>query len=230
MLLRDMLRRVPLFSELDPTELAEIERLVRTRQVPKKSIIVHEAEPGDSLFIVLEGMVKISSYSADGKEIVLALLGKGAFFGEMSLLDQQPRSATVTTLEASRLAQISRRDLEPLLLARPAITLKLLAEVVARLRKTSRVLERISSMDVPHRLYAYLIDFCQRFGQPVNGDGLYDVVLPTHQLIADQLSTSRETISRAISMLRKEGILIPGQGRGKVKIDTETLHAMLDQL
>jgi len=227
MQLLEILHRVPLFSELDARELACLERLVQTRQVDKKNIIVHENDPGDSLFIVLEGMVKISSYTADGKEVVLALLGKGAFFGEMSLLDRQPRSATVTTMEASRLAQISRRDLDPLLLEQPQITLKLLTEVVARLRKTSRVLERISSMDVPHRLYAYLVDFCHRFGQRLD-DGKYDVVLPTHQLMADQLSTSRETISRAISMLKKEGILVPGQRRGKMQIDVDTLNAMLD--
>ena len=227
MQLIDILHRVPLFSELDDRELACLERLVKTRQVDKKNIIVQEDDPGDSLFIVLEGMVKISSYTADGKEVVLALLGKGAFFGEMSLLDRQPRSATVTTMEPTRLAQISRRDLDPLLLEQPQITLKLLTEVVARLRKTSRVLERISSMDVPHRLYAYLIDFCQRFGQLLE-DGKYDVVLPTHQLMADQLSTSRETVSRAISMLKKEGILVPGKRRGKMQIDVDTLNAMLD--
>ena len=227
MQLIDILHRVPLFSELDDRELACLERLVKTRQVDKKNIIVQEDEPGDSLFIVLEGMVKISSYTADGKEVVLALLGKGAFFGEMSLLDRQPRSATVTTMEPTRLAQISRRDLDPLLLEQPQITLKLLTEVVSRLRKTSRVLERISSMDVPHRLYAYLIDFCQRFGQLLE-DGKYDVVLPTHQLMADQLSTSRETVSRAISMLKKEGILVPGKRRGKMQIDVDTLNAMLD--
>ena len=218
---------MPLFSELDDRELACLERLVKTSQVDKKNIIVQEDDPGDSLFIVLEGMVKISSYTADGKEVVLALLGKGAFFGEISLLDRQPRSATVTTMEPTRLAQISRRDLDPLLLEQPQITLKLLTEVVARLRKTSRVLERISSMDVPHRLYAYLIDFCQRFGQLLE-DGKYDVVLPTHQLMADQLSTSRETVSRAISMLKKEGILVPGKRRGKMQIDVDTLNAMLD--
>ncbi len=227
MQLIDILHRVPLFSELDDRELACLERLVKTRQVDKKNIIVQEDDPGDSLFIVLEGMVKISSYTADGKEVVLALLGKGAFFGEMSLLDRQPRSATVTTMEPTRLAQISRRDLDPLLLEQPQITLKLLTEVVSRLRKTSRVLERISSMDVPHRLYAYLIDFCQRFGQLLE-DGKYDVVLPTHQLMADQLSTSRETVSRAISMLKKEGILVPGKRRGKMQIDVDTLNAMLD--
>ncbi len=227
MQLIDILHRVPLFSELDDRELACLERLVKTSQVDKKNIIVQEDDPGDSLFIVLEGMVKISSYTADGKEVVLALLGKGAFFGEISLLDRQPRSATVTTMEPTRLAQISRRDLDPLLLEQPQITLKLLTEVVARLRKTSRVLERISSMDVPHRLYAYLIDFCQRFGQLLE-DGKYDVVLPTHQLMADQLSTSRETVSRAISMLKKEGILVPGKRRGKMQIDVDTLNAMLD--
>ncbi len=227
--MRDILHRIPLFSELDEEELQSLERIVKIRHVEKKRIIVYEDEPGDSLYIVLDGMVKISSYAPDGKEIVLALLGKGSFFGEMALLDKQPRSATVTTLEDSSLGQISRGDLTPLLMEQPKITLKLLSEIVSRLRKTSRILERISSMDVPHRLYAYLVDFCYRFGRPED-KGWFQVVLPTHQLIADQLSTSRETISRAISMLKKEGILVPGGRRGQMRIDVDTLNAMLDRL
>jgi len=223
----DMLRKVPLFSELDEQELASIAALASSIEIPKKSIVVQEFEPGDSMYVILSGEVKVSTYSVDGREVVLALLGKGSFFGEMSLLDEQPRSANVTTMQDSKFANIRRRDLVPLLMEQPGITLKLLTEVAARLRKTSRVLERISSMDVPHRLYAYLVDHCLRFSQP-NSDGLYNTVLPTHQLLADQLSTSRETISRAISQLKKDGILIQGEGRGKMFVDVEQLEERLE--
>ena len=115
----------------------------------------------------------------------------------------------------------------PLLLKQPAITVKLLVEVAARLRRTSRVLGRISSMDVPHRLYAYLIDHCQRFSQQ-DSDGWCTTVLPTHQLLADQLSTSRETISRAISVLKKKGVLVQGDGRGQMRVDVDELEHMIE--
>jgi len=223
----DILRKIPLFTELTEDELQAVAGLITRHDIPKKNIVVHEGEPGEALYIILEGSVKISSYSADGREVVLSLLSKGSFFGEMALLDKQPRSATVTTMEDSRFAQVRRAELEPLLLKQPGIALKLLAEVVARLRRTSRVLERISSMDVPHRLYAYLTDHCHRFGQREDDDW-FTTVLPTHQLLADQLSTSRETVSRAISALKKEGILVQEGGRGQMKVDVLALETLLE--
>jgi len=223
----EILRKIPLFSGLTEDELQAVAGLISRHDIPKKNIVVQEGEPGEALYIILEGSVKISSYSADGREIVLSLLNKGSFFGEMALLDKQPRSANVTTMEDSRFAQVRRADLEPLLLKQPGIALKLLAEVVSRLRRTSRVLERISSMDVPHRLYAYLTDHCHRFGQRED-DEWFTTVLPTHQLLADQLSTSRETVSRAISALKKEGILVQDGGRGQMKVDVGALETLLE--
>ncbi|MFC1626552.1 cyclic nucleotide-binding domain-containing protein [Pseudomonadota bacterium] len=178
------------------------------------------------VFSLLKGSVKISYYASDGREVVLSLLQEGSIFGEMALLDKQPRSATVSTLEDSRLAQIRQADFERLLLDQPQIALKLLAEVVSRLRRTSMVLERISTMDVPHRLYDYIQDYCLRFGEK-DEDGYCAVKLQTHQLIADQLSTSRETISRAISALKKEKILLPATGRGEVRVDLNAIETLL---
>ena len=81
-------------------------------------------------------------------------------------------------------------------------------------------------MDVPHRLYTYLVDHCHRFSQQ-DTDGWCDTVLPTHQLLADQLSTSRETISRAISQLKRDDILRQGEGRGRMRINVEVLEDLL---
>lgn len=228
--MRNLIRKVPMFSELNDQEIDAIVALVSTRNVPRKSIVVQEGDVGDSLFIILKGSVKISSYTAEGKEVVLSLLGEGGVFGEMSLLDRQPRSATVSTMEDSSLAQIRRPDFERLLLERPAIALKLLSELVSRLRRTTQVLERISTMDVPHRLYNYILDFCLRYGQSNNEGTTAQVRLPTHQLMADQLSTSRETISRAISTLKKEGIIISIQGRSLVKIDMQALETLAEAM
>ncbi|MFQ5582032.1 MAG: Crp/Fnr family transcriptional regulator [Mariprofundaceae bacterium] len=225
--MREILRKIPLFSELDEAELDAVAALVSSRDVPKKNVVLHEGEMGEALFIILKGSVKISYYAADGREVVLSLLEEGSFFGEMSLLDKQPRSATVSTMEDSRLAQIRRSDFERLMLAQPALTLKLLSEVVTRLRRTSQVLERISTMDVPHRLYDYLRDHCGRFGEE-GEDGFFTLKLPTHQLLADQLSTSRETISRAISTLKKDKIILPVANGSEVRIDKDALETLLE--
>ncbi|MDQ6991994.1 MAG: Crp/Fnr family transcriptional regulator [Mariprofundus sp.] len=224
-----MLQKVPLFSELNETELSSIATLASSIEVKKKNIIVQEFDPGESIYIILKGEVKVSTYSIDGREVVLALLSKGSFFGEMSLLDKEPRSATVTTMSNTTIAHIRRRDLLPLLMERPAITLKLMTETCSRLRRTSRLLERISSMDVPHRLYAYIVDHCQRFSHP-DHQGRFSTILPTHQLLADQLCTSRETISRAISMLKKEAILQQGESRGNMSVDVQALEERLEDM
>jgi len=224
--MQEIIKAIPLFSELDDVEIDAIAALVSTQNYPKKMLIVQEGESGDSMFIILEGSVKISSYAADGREVVLSLLGKGAFFGEMVLLDAKPRSATVMTMEDTELGRIRRANFEQLMLQTPQLTRKLLAEMVSRLRRTSSVLERVSTMDVPQRLYNYLRDYCLRFGSPDANSG-FEVKLPTHQLVADQLSTSRETISRAISALKKEGIIVPLQGRGQVRVDMHGLDTLL---
>jgi len=224
--MREVFRKIPLFSELNDSELDAIVALASNTQVSKKSIVVQEGEMGNALYVILKGSVKISYYAPDGREVVLSILQEGSIFGEMSLLDKQPRSATVSTLEDSKLAQIRQKDFERLLLNQPQITLKLLTEVVSRLRRTSMVLERISTMDVPHRLYDYIQDYCNRFGKE-GEDGFSSVKLPTHQLIADQLSTSRETISRAISALKKEEIILPSEGRGEVRVDMDAIETLL---
>jgi len=225
-MMRGMLRQIPLFSDLDEHDLETVASLVTVRQVPKQSIVVQEGEPGDAMYIIIRGAVKISYYTADGQEVVLALLEAGAFFGEMALLDDQPRSATVITMADSELAQIRRVDFDRLLKNSPELTRKMLTEVVARLRRTSLVLERISTMDVPHRLYSFLCDYCKSNGTR-NAHGVYEIELPTHQLLADQLSTSRETISRAIGTLKKEGILTPLESRGRARINMEELETLL---
>ncbi len=226
----NIIRRIPLFSELEERELEAVAALVSTRNVSRKSIVVQEGDVGDSLFIIVKGAVKISSYTAEGKEVVLSLLSAGGVFGEMALLDRQPRSATVTTTEDSTLAQIRRPDFERLLQNQPSIALGLLEELVSRLRRTTQVLERISTMDVPHRLYNYILDLCLKHGVEDDTGTFSEVRMPTHQLIADQLSTSRETISRAISTLKKEGIIIPVQGRSLVRIDMPALETLAEAM
>jgi len=223
--MQKVFKKVPLFSGLNDDEIAAVIAITTVHNVRKNNIIVQEGDDGNAMFVLLHGSVKISYYAPDGRELILSLLEEGSFFGEMSLLDKQPRSATVTSLESVKIAQIRNRDFERLLLKQPSLSLKLLCEVVSRLRRTSLILERISTMDVPHRLYSYLQDYCERFGKE-KGSNECIVRLPTHQLIADQLSTSRETISRAISSLKKESIITATSTR-EVCIDTDAIDTLL---
>jgi len=225
----EILKKIPLFSELDDEEFGLVQKLITFHDVTKKSVVLQEGEEGNSLFVIISGSVKISYYAPDGREVVLSLLAPGDFFGEMALLDNSPRSATASTTAQTRLAQIRRDDFERLLLQKPQVTLKLLKEIVTRFRRTSQVLERISTMDVPQRLYFYLKDFADRHGSPTKS-GMVKVLLPTHQMIADQLSTSRETISRAMSSLKKEGILEKTGTPGESQIDMVSLATLLEAI
>lgn len=225
--MKHLLKRIPLFSGLSEDELDSIAKLTVVTRIPKKHIVVHEGEPGDAMYVILNGLVKIVYYTPEGREVVLSLLGGGEFFGEMALLDKEPRSATVMTLEDSEFAYIRRSDFERLLSKNPNLALEMLSEVTRRLRRTSNILERISTMDVPHRLYDFLCDYCRTTGEE-DGHGQYILKLPTHQLIADQLSTSRETISRAISALKKKGIISPVHRRRLVRIDMRALESLLE--
>ncbi len=228
-MMREIIKAVPLFSEFNDIEIDAIAALVSTQKYPRKMLIVQEGEMGNSMFIILRGSVKVSSYTPDGREVVLCVLRKGSFFGEMALLDAEPRSATVSTMEDTELGHIRHNDFERLMLQMPQLTRKILTEMVSRLRRTSSVFGRISSMDVPQRLYHYIRDYCLHFGSPdINGD--VEVKLQTHQLLADQLSTSRETISRAISALKKEDIITPLEGRGRVRVDMHTLETLLQDM
>ncbi len=227
--MHDVIRNIPLFSDLGDEEIRAIAGLVSLQRHKKGVIVVQEGEAGDLMAIIIKGSVKVSSYAADGREVVLCLLGKGSFFGEMALLDAEPRSATVTTMEETKLGCVRRADFKRLMLQMPQLTLKLLSEIAYRLRRTSSILTHISTMDVPQRLYVFMSEYCERFGSQ-RIDGSVEITLPTQQLLADQLSTSRETVSRAISTLRKEKIIAPLQGRGRVRVDKRALDELIDAI
>ncbi len=229
MSMHNILKKIPLFSDLDREELDAVVALASSHHYAAKSVIVQEGDNSSSLFVILSGQVKISYYAEDGREVVLSLMSEGSFFGELSLLDRRPRSATVTTLGKSTLAQIRRQEFEQLILQKPKISLKLLLELSGRLRRTNLLLERISTMDVPHRLYHYINDMCACVGREPGATHV-QLRLPTHQLISDQLSTSRETISRAISNLKKAGVITPVAGCSEVRIDLEALESLMFSL
>ena len=229
MIAPEMLRAAPLFAPLADGDLAAIAACARTLEAERDQIIVQEGEPGRALYVIMEGGVKIVSYSPDGREIVLALLGRGAPFGELALIDGHPRSATVIATEPSRLVQIRREEFLGMLETRPRLAVRLIVVLAERLRDTNRALARITGLDAASRVHAWLAEHARRHGQRL-ANGEVEVRLPPHHLIADQIATSRETVSRTLSALAKKGWIVRTGRRGVVRLRPERLAALVDAL
>ena len=206
-----LLRRVPLFEVLKDDDLEAIARVTITRSYDKDQVIILAEEEGDALFIIADGQVKVSIVSEDGREVILSLLGEGAVFGELSLLDGKPRSANVVATQDTELYMVRRADFLQLIYKVPQIAVGLLAERAARLRKTDRKIEGLALLDVTSRISETLLQLADEQGSETKfGVSLEE--RPTHQQLASMSGTTRETVSRVLKRLEGQGY-ISSEGR-----------------
>lgn len=197
----DVLKRVPLFSDLSEAELARFADVTREREYPKNSVILFEDDPGDALYIVSTGQVKVVLIGEDGREVILSVLGDGDFFGEMSLIDDEPRSAHVIAMKDSQLLVLRRDDFQARLEEQPKIALKLLRVLVQRLRRADEKIGGLVLLDVNGRVAQLLLDLAEESGGPRITRRL------THHTIAQMIGSSRETVSRAMRELVERGAI-----------------------
>jgi CRP/FNR family cyclic AMP-dependent transcriptional regulator len=195
----DDLKRVPLFADLAEPEVARFAEVTREREYPKNSVILFEDDPGDALFIVSSGQVKVVLIGEDGREVILSVLGEGDFFGEMSLIDDEPRSAHVIAMRDSRLLVLRRDDFQNQVQQHPAIALKILKVLVQRLRQADAKIGGLVLLDVNGRVARLLLDLGDEAGGPRITRKL------THHTIAQMIGSSRETVSRAMRELTDRG-------------------------
>ncbi len=200
-------RKFALFAELDDKELAAIAAVAKSRRYGKDDVVFHADESGDVFCLIREGQVKVTMISPEGKEIILSLLGPGDFFGEMALLDDEPRSATVVATEPLDLVTIWRSDFLSILQENFSITRKVFAELSRRLRTASNRIESLATMDVYGRLARFFLELAQESGKSLD-NGYVAVIRPTHQAIANMIGTSRETVSRLIHDLMRQNLLL----------------------
>ncbi len=197
----EVLESVPLFGQLPPEELAAFASLMRERTYPKGSVIVFEDDPGDALYLVAAGQVKVVLIGEDGREVILSVLGEGSFFGEMALLDDQPRSAHVIAMADSTLLLLRRDDFQARLRQSPAVAISLLAELSGRLRQADEKIGALVLLDVNGRVAALLL----RLAEEEGGDRITKKL--THHTIAQMIGSSRETVSRTMRNLADRGII-----------------------
>jgi CRP/FNR family transcriptional regulator, cyclic AMP receptor protein len=200
-------RKFSLFEELDDRELGSIAAVAKPRRYAKDDVVFHADESGDIFCLIKEGQVKVTMISPEGKEIILSMLGPGDFFGEMALLDDEPRSATVIAMEPLELVTIWRADFLQILQENFSISKKLLATLSRRLRTASNRIESLATMDVYGRLARFFLDLAREHGKVLD-NGYVAVTRPTHQSIANMIGTSRETVSRLIHDLMRQNLLL----------------------
>ncbi|MBI2212849.1 MAG: Crp/Fnr family transcriptional regulator [Acidobacteria bacterium] len=203
----ELFRRFSLFADLPDTDLASIAAVAKPRRYARDEVVIREDERGDVFCLIKQGRVKITMTSPEGKELILSTLGPGEFFGEMALLDDEPRSASVIATERLEVLTIWRSDFLQLLSENFAFTRRLLAEMSKRLRDASSRIESLATMDVNGRLARYLLDLAGNQGREAPGDYIA-VMRPTHQAIANTIGTSRETVSRLLHELMVQGVIL----------------------
>jgi CRP-like cAMP-binding protein len=154
---RAILQAHPLFGQLGTDVIARLAACARMRTVHAGTTIFQKGDPGDSLFAVCAGTIRIGSHSIDGKDAVLNLIQPGGIFGEIALLDGRPRTADAQAVTACELMVIDRRDFMPLLANEPDLALRVIDMLCARLRRTSQQVEDITFLDLPARLAKTLL-------------------------------------------------------------------------
>jgi CRP-like cAMP-binding protein len=199
-------RRVALFANLDPGQLETLARVATSRRFAAGETVLREAEPGDLFFVIVQGEVKVSVDSPDGREVVLTHLQAGDFFGEMALLEGETRSASVTATKDSELVALAREDLFAAMAADFSLSKRILQSLSARLRRANEVIESLALQDVGGRLARYLVRLADESGQlPV--DGYFAVHRPTHQEIANSIGATRETVTRMLKQFEDRKLI-----------------------
>ncbi len=218
------LRAVPIFADLAQGDLETLATFVGYKQLPKGAFVVTQHERGSTLFLLVAGRVKVSLTSPDGRELALNYLDAPSHFGEMSLVDSEPRSADVIACTDIELLTLDAKDLSKAIQLQPRLALSLIATLSRRLRQTIDRLQELAFHDATHRVMRVLLNIAtaayETRGVPV-------IVGFTHYEIATVAGTSRETASRVISQLAKEEV-VATRGR-RIVVDLVKLRDRLER-
>ncbi len=201
------LATVPLFKGLDPPALERVGRSLRTRRFRRGEVIFHLGDPGDALFIVVGGLVKITLPSETGDEAILATLRPGDFFGELALLDGAPRSATATAIEPTETLVLPRDQFRDLIATEPAIRDALLAALANELRRLTHHVEELHFLDIAGRLAARLARLAEEQGTQLD-DGAIRLDAPlTQSDLAAMVGCTRQSVNKLLGLFVDDGLI-----------------------
>jgi CRP/FNR family cyclic AMP-dependent transcriptional regulator len=196
--LEDVVRNAPLFLALDDEASVALRASMVEMDLARGQVVFSEGDAGDRLYVIVDGKIKLGTSSTDGRESLLAILGPGEMFGELSLFDPGPRTATATALTETTLLGLGHDALGPWLNGRPGVAQALLRALSQRLRRTNENLSDLVFSDVPGRVAKALLDLNEKFGEK-RSEGLYVEHDLTQEELAQLVGASRETVNKALA-------------------------------
>jgi CRP/FNR family transcriptional regulator, cyclic AMP receptor protein len=216
---RALLAQSAIFRGCSGPALDDLARRLQIRTRSAGTLIVAQDEPGDAMFILAQGRVKVALFGENGRELTLSELKPGDFFGEMSLIDSRPRSANVVAIDDATMLALTREAFVQHLKSHPQTALNILSELTRRLRRADETIANLALHDVESRLSRTLERLAREDGESTEA-GLVLKKRPTQQDLANMVGSCRETISRTFTSMIKRGLLVP---RGRALVLTRQL-------
>ncbi|GLU47206.1 transcriptional regulator [Nocardiopsis ansamitocini] len=202
----EVLSKAPLFEALDEDGSAALRATISEVRLGRGQTLFSEGDEGDRLYVILAGKVKLTRTAVDGRENLLGVLGPGEMFGELSLFDPRPRTASAVAVTDAILAGLGHDDLRPFISQQPEVAVHLLKSLATRLRRTNDVMADLVFTDVPGRVAKALLDLAERFGKE-GEDGLHVHHDLTQEELAQLVGASRETVNKALAEFALRGWL-----------------------
>ncbi|MDD5093849.1 MAG: Crp/Fnr family transcriptional regulator [Dehalococcoidia bacterium] len=206
MLDMNLLAKVPFFAPLSPDQLAELATKLTTRDYRRGEVIFHQGDPGSVLYIIKTGQVKISANSADGGEVILAILTDDDIFGELSLLDGGDRSATATAMQPTQTLSLQRDAFLDTLATNRGLVSYILALLTHRLRRSDLLLQDAIFLNLPARLAKRLLELSQTHGRETE-EGIIIDLRVTQQDLSDSVGASRVAVNKQLGLYQAKGVI-----------------------
>ncbi|GAB3105063.1 MULTISPECIES: Crp/Fnr family transcriptional regulator [Isoptericola] len=212
----------PLFADMESEETKALFESMVPVELTRGDVLFREGEPGDRLYVIAQGKIKLGRRSSDGRENLLSILGPGEMFGELSLFDPGPRTATASSVSDALVYELRHQALVQWIAAHPSVATTLLGALARRLRRTNETLADLVFSDVPGRVAKALLDLSARFGEP-NDDGIRVAHDLTQEELAQLVGASRETVNKALADFATRG-WVRREGRAVVLLDIDRLE------
>ncbi|MGV8979419.1 MAG: Crp/Fnr family transcriptional regulator [Cellulomonas sp.] len=218
----DVVLSAPLFAEMDAENSRALIESMNPVSFTRGDVLFHEGDAGDRLFVIRSGKIKLGRRSTDGRENLLSIQGPGEMFGELSLFDPGPRTATATVVADAELVELAHTDLIVWLEQHPTVAKHLLKALAGRLRRTNEALADLVFSDVPGRVAKALLDLSTRFGEQTD-EGVRVAHDLTQEELAQLVGASRETVNKALADFAARG-WVRREGRAVVLLDADRLE------